>query len=201
MKRRIFAFRLGCTTKVYHNWASYMRGETDSQHLRVWRGGAGRGECAVGTLRDSLRLESVALRPRRQAWGPFATVWRLKVSHCVHTAAPVDPLRQFAGRKCRIASPSAGLGTLCDSLGPNCRNASTRSFSPVYEKSPAKAGPCVPRRTCGPYWMRVRQYGQTFQSALSGRWQVGQTLRTCVLQIGQTTKSRSMGAPHLGQMP
>ena len=51
------------------------------------------------------------------------------------------------------------------------------------------------------YWMRVRQYGQTFQSAFSGRWQVGQTLRTCVLQIGQTTKSRSMGAPHLGQMP
>ena len=51
------------------------------------------------------------------------------------------------------------------------------------------------------YWMRVRQYGHTFQSALSGRWQVGQTLRTCVLQIGQTTKSRSMGAPHLGQMP
>lgn len=50
-------------------------------------------------------------------------------------------------------------------------------------------------------WMRVRQYGHTFQSALSGRWQVGQTLRTCVLQIGQTTKSRSIGAPHLGQMP
>lgn len=47
----------------------------------------------------------------------------------------------------------------------------------------------------------MRQYGHTFQSALSGRWQVGQTLRTCVLQIGQTTKSRSMGAPHLGQMP
>ena len=65
-----------------------------------------------------------------------------------------------------------------------------------------------PRRGEGPrsrvrmrYWMRVRQYGHTFQSALSGRWQVGQTLRTCVLQIGQTTKSRSMGAPHLGQMP
>ena len=51
------------------------------------------------------------------------------------------------------------------------------------------------------YWMRVRQYGHTFQSALSGRWHVGQTFLTCVLQMGHTTKSRSMGAPHLGQMP
>ena len=69
------------------------------------------------------------------------------------------------------------------------------------KKAPAEArayrSHCLARR----YWMRVRQYGQTFQSALSGRWQVGQTLRTWVLQIGQTTKSRSMGAPHLGQMP
>lgn len=51
------------------------------------------------------------------------------------------------------------------------------------------------------YWMRVRQYGHTFQSAFSGRWQVGHTFLTWVLQMGHTTKSRSMGAPHLGQMP
>lgn len=72
------------------------------------------------------------------------------------------------------------------------------------KKPPHEAGARVVRgwhRDRGSYWMRVRQYGHTFQSALSGRWQVGQTLRTCVLQIGQTTKSRSMGAPHLGQMP
>ena len=68
-------------------------------------------------------------------------------------------------------------------------------------KKPRRSGAEGARRTRGRYWMRVRQYGHTFQSALSGRWQVGQTLRTCVLQIGQTTKSRSMGAPHLGQMP
>ena len=51
------------------------------------------------------------------------------------------------------------------------------------------------------YWMRVRQYGHTFQSAFSGRWHVGHTFLTWVLQMGHTTKSRSMGAPHLGQMP
>ena len=68
------------------------------------------------------------------------------------------------------------------------------------KRTPPKRGPhrcCVPRA----YWMRVRQYGHTFQSALSGRWHVGQTFLTWVLQMGHTTKSRSIGAPHLGQIP
>ena len=68
------------------------------------------------------------------------------------------------------------------------------------QRTPPKRGPhrcCVPRA----YWMRVRQYGHTFQSALSGRWHVGQTFLTWVLQMGHTTKSRSIGAPHLGQIP
>ena len=68
------------------------------------------------------------------------------------------------------------------------------------KKDPAEAGPFSMQCTLT-YWMRVRQYGHTFQSALSGRWHVGQTFLTCVLQMGHTTKSRSMGAPHLGQMP
>ena len=69
------------------------------------------------------------------------------------------------------------------------------------KKAPPGRGRACREEPAGRYWMRVRQYGHTFQSAFSGRWQVGQTFLTCVLQIGQTTKSRSMGAPHLGQMP
>ena len=54
-----------------------------------------------------------------------------------------------------------------------------------------------------PSWGRLHlhEYGHTFQSALSGLWHVGHTLRTCVLQMGHTTKSRAMEAPHCGQMP
>ncbi len=69
------------------------------------------------------------------------------------------------------------------------------------KKAPPGRGHACREEPARRYWMRVRQYGHTFQSALSGRWQVGQTFLTCVLQMGHTTKSRSMGAPHLGQMP
>lgn len=70
------------------------------------------------------------------------------------------------------------------------------------ERSPMPSGTGLLERSCvWSYWMRVRQYGQTFHSAFSGRWQVGQTFLTWVLQTGQTTKSRSIGVPHFGQMP
>ena len=72
----------------------------------------------------------------------------------------------------------------------------TRSSAEAWQTSRAELA-CALRG----YWMRVRQYGHTFQSAFSGRWQVGQTFLTCVLQMGHTMKSRSMGVPHLGQMP
>lgn len=182
MKRRISAFRLGCTAKVYHNWASYMRGETDSQHLRALREACG-----------------------ARHWtpcGPLATVCEKKVSAWVHACRTVDPQRQFAGRKCRPASTLAkpwtsGDSSQAKSVAPRPRRTSRRPM----KKAPPKRGLACREEPASSYWMRVRQYGHTFQSALRGRWQVGQTFLTCVLQIGQTTKSRSMGAPHLGQMP
>ena len=182
MKRRISAFRLGCTAKVYHNWASYMRGETDSQHLRALRK-------AFGARHRTLR-------------GPLATVCEKKVSVWVHAFRTVDSKRQFAGRKCRPASTLAepwtsGDSSQAKSVAPRSRRTSRRPM----KKAPPKRGLACREEPASSYWMRVRQYGHTFQSALSGRWQVGQTFLTCVLQIGQTTKSRSMGAPHLGQMP
>lgn len=82
---------------------------------------------------------------------------------------------------------------------PTCREKAPTGASD-NKKDPVETGP-FSMQCALTYWMRVRQYGHTFQSALSGRWHVGQTFLTCVLQMGHTTKSRSMGAPHLGQMP
>ena len=82
---------------------------------------------------------------------------------------------------------------------PTCREMAPTGASD-NKKDPVETGP-FSMQCALTYWMRVRQYGHTFQSALSGRWHVGQTFLTCVLQMGHTTKSRSMGAPHLGQMP
>ena len=48
---------------------------------------------------------------------------------------------------------------------------------------------------------QLAQYGQTFQCASSGRWQLGHTLRTWVSHTGQTTKSFSMGAPQATRAP
>ena len=87
-----------------------------------------------------------------------------------------------ANAKRRLAA--AGQAPLLSANLTKLGNATTRDHAPARS-----------------YWMRVRQYGHTFQSALSGRWHVGQTLRTCVLQLGHTMKSLSMGVPHLGQMP
>lgn len=104
---------------------------------------------------------------------------------CMHSSAPLTqgPPRSFC---------------LCTAQALSRRNA----VPSRQERSPMPSGTGLLKRSrVWSYWMRVRQYGQTFHSAFSGRWQVGQTFLTWVLQTGQTTKSRSIGVPHFGQMP
>lgn len=104
---------------------------------------------------------------------------------CMHSSAPLTqgPPRSFR---------------LCTAQALSRRNA----VPSRQERSPMPSGTGLLKRSrVWSYWMRVRQYGQTFHSAFSGRWQVGQTFLTWVLQTGQTTKSRSIGVPHFGQMP
>lgn len=159
----------------------YARGNRFAASARAPQGVWSKAPDAARTLGDSLREESVGMGPRLQDRGLKATVCRQEVSPRVHAGGSVDFRRQFPSQ----------------SVAPRPHRTSRRPM----KKAPPKRGLARREEPASSYWMRVRQYGHTFQSALSGRWQVGQTFLTCVLQIGQTTKSRSMGAPHLGQMP
>lgn len=101
------------------------------------------------------------------------------------------------------SAPRSGRGRFEASASVRHRPAAEETLAfPDKNRSPMPSGTGLLKRSCvWSYWMRVRQYGQTFHSAFSGRWQVGQTFLTWVLQTGQTTKSRSIGVPHFGQMP